>query len=189
MKRFLRNAFLPIGGLLGGAILGGLLLSGCSSTELPEGIEPVTGFELPRYLGTWHEIARLDHSFERGLEQVTAEYQMRDDGGVSVVNRGYDPVKDKWEEAEGKAYFIGDENVGRLKVSFFGPFYASYNIFELDPSYEYAMVSGPDRSYFWILARKPVLDDAVRAELVEKAKARGFATEELIYPKPAPAAN
>lgn len=175
--------------MFGGVLLGGLLVSGCSSTDLPEGIEPVTGFELPRYLGKWHEIARLDHSFERGLEQVTAEYQMREDGGVRVINRGYDPVKEEWNEAEGKAYFIGEESVGRLKVSFFGPFYGSYNVFELSPNYEYAMISGPDRSYLWILARTPTLDVKVRTELVEQAEALGFATEELIYPKPAPAVN
>lgn len=164
-----------------------LCLAACSNTDLPDGIEPVQDFELPRYLGKWYEIARLDHSFERGLEQVTAEYQRRNDGGVRVINRGYNPEKDSWEEAEGKAYFIDSETVGRLKVSFFGPFYGGYNIFELDENYEYAMVAGPDRSYLWILARTPTLDEERLTRLVERADALGFDTDELIFPAPAEA--
>lgn len=164
-----------------------LMLCACSNTDLPEGIEPVEDFELPRYLGKWYEIARLDHSFERGLERVTAEYQMRNDGGVRVINRGYNPEKDSWDQAEGKAYFIDSSDVGRLKVSFFGPFYGGYNVFELDDNYEYAMVAGPDRSYLWILARTPTLDDELQARLVERADALGFDTDALIFPEPAEA--
>ena len=115
-----------------------LLLQACS--QLPENIEPVTDFDVNRYLGTWYEIARLDHSFERGLQQVTAEYSLRDDGGIKVVNRGFDTQKQEWDEATGKAYFVGDKNIGQLKVSFFGPFYGGYNIIALDEAYQYAMV-------------------------------------------------
>lgn len=165
--------------------LAALYLAACSNTDLPEGIEPVRDFELPRYLGKWYEIARLDHSFERGLERVTAEYQMRNDGGARVINRGYNPEEDRWEEAEGKAYFIDSPDIGRLKVSFFGPFYGGYNIFELDDNYEYAMVAGPDRSYLWILARTPTLDDERQARLVERADALGFDIDALIFPEPA----
>ena len=121
-------------------------LSAC--TGMPEKVEPVDNFELDRYLGTWYEIARLDHSFERGLTNVTAEYSLRDDGGVKVVNRGYDPEAGEWKEADGKAYFVEDQNTGYLKVSFFGPFYGSYVIADLDQEdYQYALVSGPDTSY------------------------------------------
>ena len=156
-----------------------LLLSGC--TGIPEGIDPVDDFELERYLGTWYEIARLDHSFERGLSNVSAHYSLREDGGVKVLNRGYRAEKGKWEEAEGKAYFVGDPGVGRLKVSFFGPFYGAYNIFELGENVEYSMVAGPNRSYLWILSRQPRLPRAILDELLVKAESAGFDTAELIF--------
>lgn len=163
------------------ALLCGLFVSGCAS--IPEGVEAVSGFEPERYLGKWHEIARLDHSFERGLVSVTAEYSMRTDGGVKVLNKGFDPAKNKWKEAEGRAYFTGSPSEGRLKVSFFRPFYGGYNIVELDKeNYSYSLVAGPNRSYLWILARKPELPPAVLERLVARAKALGFDTAKLIYP-------
>lgn len=156
------------------------LLHACSG--VPEGVVPVSGFELQRYLGRWYEIARLDHSFERGLSKVTADYSLREDGGVTVINRGFDAKQQTWDEAEGKAYFIGPADVGQLKVSFFGPFYGSYNIIELDRTdYQYALVAGPDRSYLWLLARTPVLAQEVVDSLVAKAGDLGFATDELIF--------
>ncbi len=159
-----------------------LLLVLCGCTGYPEGVQPVSGFALDRYLGTWHEIARLDHSFERGLTDVTANYSMREDGGIDVVNRGYDPDKGDWREARGRAYFIGDTDVASLKVSFFGPFYGGYHVFALDPDYRWAMVSGPSREYLWILARQPVLSPEILSELVARARRAGFATDALIYP-------
>ena len=157
-----------------------LLLGGCVGA--PDHIQPIDNFELNRYLGTWYEIARLDHSFERGLEQVTATYTMRDDGGVKVINKGFNNDKNKWKETEGKAYFVGNPDIGQLKVSFFGPFYGGYNIIELDKeSYQYSLVCGPDLSYLWILARAPQLDKAIVDRLVAKAKSLGFATDQLIY--------
>lgn len=157
-----------------------VLHSGC--TGVPDGVEVVTGFELDRYLGTWYEIARLNHSFERGMSNVTANYNMRDDGGVSVVNRGYKVAKGEWQEAAGKAYFVGDANVGQLKVSFFGPFYGGYNIVELDKdNYQYALIAGPDRGYLWILSRSPKLGNDVLSALVNKARDLNFPTDELIY--------
>ncbi|TRY33716.1 lipocalin family protein [Aliiglaciecola sp. M165] len=157
-----------------------ILLQAC--TSIPDGIKPVDNFELDRYLGTWYEIARLDHKFERGLDHVTAHYEMREDGGVSVTNRGYNAEENEWEQADGKAYFVGDPQTGHLKVSFFGPFYVSYVIFDLDSEgYQYALVTGPNRDYFWILSRQKQLPQAILNALVEKAKTNGFATEELIY--------
>lgn len=164
----------------GMAMLTAVLQSGCAGA--PDGVEVVTDFELNRYLGTWYEIARLDHRFERGLSRVTANYSMRDDGGVHVVNRGYQISSEEWEEASGKAYFVGAPDVGQLKVSFFGPFYGGYNIMELDKDdYQYALVAGPDRSYLWILARSPQLDQETLDALVNMAKNAGFPTDELIY--------
>ena len=156
-------------------------LSGC--TGMPDGVSPVQNFELNRYLGTWYEIARLDHSFERGLERVTAEYSMREDGGVRVVNKGYSPETGKWSEIEGKAYFVGDRDVGHLKVSFFGPIYASYVVFELDNEYSYAFVSGNSTSYLWLLARTPDVSEDVRARLRKRASELGFDTDKLIFVK------
>ncbi len=158
-----------------------LLLSGCAG--IPDGIVPVTGFDVERYLGKWYEVARLDHSFERGLEQVSAEYSLRDDGDIRVINRGYDTAKQKPAEAEGRAKFVGAKDVGQLQVSFFGPFYGGYNIVELDPNYQYALVTGNDREYLWMLSRTPQLDAAVQQRLVDKAKSLGFATDKLIFVK------
>jgi len=157
-----------------------ILLTAC--TGVPENVSPVTGFDANRYLGTWYEIARFDHSFERGLQQVTAEYSLREDGGIRVVNQGFNIDNKRWERAEGKAYFIESDNIGRLKVSFFGPFYGAYNIIELDKKgYQYALVCGPDNSYLWILAREPVLDKSTIDYLLTKASENGFDISRLIY--------
>ena len=156
------------------------LLTAC--TGIPAGVEPVNGFELERYLGKWYEIARLDHSFERDLINVTADYSLREDGGIAVINRGFNPRTDEWEQAVGKAYFIRGTDTGRLKVSFFGPFYGGYNIFALDrESYGYSLVAGPDHSYLWILARTQELEPSLLDALVRQARDAGFATDELIY--------
>jgi len=156
------------------------LLAGC--TGLPDGVTPVDHFQLERYLGTWYEIARLDHSFERGLSQVSAEYSLNADGSVKVINRGYSAGDNKWKQAEGKAYFVKRPDQGFLKVSFFGPFYGSYVILELDKKdYAYALVCGPDRSYLWLLARTPVISDGLKKSLVAKASDLGFKTENLIW--------
>jgi len=156
-----------------------VLLTGCTSA--PKGIEPVQEFELSKYLGTWHEIARLDHSFERGLSNVTAEYSLRKDGGVRVINRGYSAEEGKWEQAEGKAYFVEDSDTGHLKVSFFGPFYGAYVVFNLDEDYQQSFVSGPDRSYLWFLSRTPTVSEADKQRFIQAVQAKGFDTDELIF--------
>lgn len=149
---------------------------------IPENVSPVDGFDVNRYLGTWYEIVRLDHSFEKGLEKVTAHYSLREDGGVRVINSGYDPRKKEWKEAQGRAYFVDSPTVGRLKVSFFGPFYGSYNIIALDKErYEYALVCGPNTSYLWILSRTPEMERGLLNLLIDKAKRWGFKTEDLIF--------
>lgn len=164
-------------------LLLGLSFVVAACTGIPEGARPVTGFELERYLGTWYEIARLDHSFERGLTRVTAEYSLRDDGGVRVINSGYDSGQKQRRSAEGKAYFIDAPNIGRLKVSFFGPFYGAYNIIALDKTdYRYVMIAGNNTDYLWIMARTPTLEAAVMEALTDQARALGFRTEDLIYP-------
>jgi len=128
-----------------------VLLAGC--TKVPTGLKPVQNFELNRYLGTWHEIARLDHSFERGLKNVTAEYSIREDGGVKVINTGTNRQTNELKQAEGKAYFLGSDKVASLKVSFFGPIYGGYHVVKLDLDYQMALVIGPSKDYAWILSR------------------------------------
>ena len=157
-----------------------LALSGCLG--MPESVKPVSDFEINQYLGKWYEIARLDHSFEEGLSQVTAEYTLKDDGGVSVLNRGFLASENEWKEAEGKAYFVNSESEGYLKVSFFGPFYGSYVVFELDSdNYQYAFVSGPNTDYLWLLARTPSVDQELKDMFVQMVKERGFDTKRLIF--------
>jgi apolipoprotein D and lipocalin family protein len=178
----MKNRFLLIA-----AFASALLLGGCMG--VPDGIAVVDHVEADKYLGKWYEIVRLDHRFERGLEKVTAAYSPRDDGGIKVINRGYDPAKKEWKEAVGKAYFVDPRHEdktynGKLKVSFYGPFYGAYNIIALDkPGYGYVMVCGPDKSYLWILSRTPQLPDNIKTELIAKARQLGFATDELITMK------
>lgn len=158
-----------------------LFLTGCKTYEKPEKVTPVENFKLTEYLGTWYEVARLEHRFEKGMEAITATYSMREDGGVKVLNRGYKTAEKEWNEAEGKAYFVDKSDSGFLKVSFFGPFYGSYIVMDTDYK-TYTMISGPDLSYFWILARTPILDEKTLNRLLAKAKEAGFDTSVLIYP-------
>ncbi len=156
------------------------LVGGC--VGLPQGVHPVSRFELNRYLGTWYEIARLDHSFERGLQRVTAEYFLRDDGGLRVINKGYVVAEQTWKEAEGKAYFVGPPDQAHLKVSFFGPFYGAYIVFELDrENYQYAFVASYNTSYLWLLSRTPQVSDELVQRFTRRAAELGYATENLIY--------
>lgn len=158
-----------------------LALAACA-TAPPDGVQPVNAFEIDRYLGRWYEIARLDHSFERGMSDVNATYQLQEDGSVKVINRGYDTRRQAWKEAVGRALFVGDSSTGSLKVSFFGPFYGGYHIIALDrQSYRWSLVAGPDRDYLWILARDKTLPADVREQLVGQARALGFATDKLIW--------
>ncbi len=159
-----------------------ILLSGC--VGVPTGVTPVQDFELDAYLGTWYEIARLDHRFERGLEQVSATYRRREGGGVDVLNRGYNASTKTWKQAQGRASFVSEPNIGHLKVSFFGPFYGSYIVFEQDPSSaSHAFVSGPNRSYLWLLARERQVPRAIAKRFVELSASLGYDVEQLIWVK------
>ncbi len=162
-----------------GVVLSALLLAGCAG--VPSGVRVVEGFDLQRYLGTWHEIARLDHPFERGLTRVTATYSRNEDGSVAVHNRGYDPKSGAWKEVRGRAQFVAEPDKGRLKVTFFRPFYGAYNVIALDrDAYSYAMVCGPSRSYLWILAREKTLPASVLDGLIAEARRLGFPTDGLL---------
>jgi len=162
------------------SVLLAVLFLGGYTTRVPEGLQPVTGFDVSRYMGKWYEIARLDHSFERGLQNVTAEYTAGPDGKILVLNRGYDAATRHWEETEGKAQFVGDPKLGSLKVSFFGPFYGGYHVIALDRDYRYAMLTGPSRKYLWILARENTLPEDITQGLLHQAKIWGFDTDKVL---------
>ncbi|AIR64874.1 outer membrane lipoprotein Blc [Cedecea neteri] len=160
-----------------------LFVVSCSSPTPPPSVTVVQNFEAKRFIGTWYEIARMDHSFESGLNQVTATYSFMDDGGLRVINRGFNPDRQMWQQAEGKAYFTGDPSVAALKVSFFGPFYGGYNVIALDKDYRHALVCGPDLSYLWILSRTPTISQDLKQQLLAVAARQGFAVDKLIWVK------
>lgn len=161
-----------------------LTLGGCR--PLPPAAVPVQPFDAERYLGEWHEIARFDHRFERGLTHVTARYTRRSDGTIAVLNRGFLAAKGRRKEAKAVAYLAEDKRKGQFRVSFFRPFYAPYAVVAIDPDYRWAIVSsGAD--YLWFLVRNPAdAETRLYPQLVEKARAMGFETERLIRVPHAP---
>ena len=149
-------------------------LSGCAGNGTNK-LPPVSGFDAGRYAGTWYEIARFPHVFERGLTRVTAEYTAQPDGSIRVINRGYDPVKQKWRSATARAVFPGTRDSGLLRVTFFWPFAAAYKVVKLDANgYGWAVVTSHSYDYFWILARTPQLPPETYDELVKFAATSGF---------------
>ncbi len=173
-------------GLLWLAALAALwALAACSTPRTPDGIQPVTGFDVNRYTGHWYEVARVDNTFERGLTQASATYTRSADNTVKVVNRGYDPVRKEWKEAEGVARFVDEPTRAALKVSFFGPFYGGYNVVALDENYQWAMVVGSSKDYVWILSRTPTLPGHVQEHLLERAQAMGIDVHRIQWAPPA----
>lgn len=156
------------------------LMSACSTT-LDTDVVPVSNFEADRYLGKWYEIARIENRFEKGLSQVTAEYSRREDGGIKVVNRGFEAEDNEWDVASGKAFFVSDSDIGHLKVSFFGPFYGPYVVFELDPDYRYSFVTNHNKKYLWFLSRTPEVPEDVKARFMNRINEMGFKTDKLIW--------
>lgn len=159
-----------------------LFLNGGCQTEnkLEMNKETVKELDLNRYLGTWYEIARFDHNFEKGLTGVTATYLLKDDGNIRVINQGYKNVLDgKLSIAEGKAKLTSEP--GRLKVSFFWIFYADYFVLELDNNYQWALVGSSSSKYLWILSRTPQLNEPVKNLILEKATHRGYDISKLIW--------
>ncbi len=154
------------------------IFSSAQDTEFDNSV--IDDFDLSKYLGTWYEIARFDHSFERGLDNVTAEYLLRDDGMVDVINSGW---KDgKFEVANGKAKQPDPlTDPAHLKVSFFLFFYSDYNVMMLDDSYQVSLVGSKSPKYLWILSRTPELSDSVLDAVLEEAESRGYDTGKLIW--------
>lgn len=138
-------------------------------------------FKLEKYLGTWYEIARFDHSFERNLQGVTATYSIRKDGKIKVVNNGYkNNLNGKFKVAVGKAKQNNVTSTRNLKVSFFWNFYAPYNILEIDENYQYALIGSESSNYLWILSRTPQMDKTTYDLLIKNAKERGYDISKLI---------
>jgi len=155
------------------------LLSGCAT--IPKGAAAVSNLDKTKYLGKWYEAARFDFSFEKNLNNTTAEYTLRKDGYIGVLNKGYNYKKNKWEQAQGKARFRGSDTVGELEVSFFGPFYGAYNIIALDPDYRYALIAGSSTKYLWILSREKTIPDDVKQNYLAAAESLGCDTGKLIW--------
>lgn len=170
-----------------GVVVLAFVFAGCQ-TAPPRGLTPVSGFAAERYLGTWYEIARIDHSFERGLTHCQADYSLRPDGAIRVLNSGFDPSRQGWRSAEGVARFRGDPHTGSLKVSFFGPFYAGYHVLAWETNApSYAVVCSNNRNYLWLLARERSLPPAMVDALLQQAQGWGFATNRLLFvPQDAP---
>ncbi|HEX8016109.1 MAG TPA: lipocalin family protein [Flavobacterium sp.] len=166
--------------LIGAGIL--LILYSCGG-GIPKRATAVTNFDSAKYLGKWYEIARLDHKWERGLDNVTAEYTLNEDKTIKVDNKGYDLKKGKWEQSIGKAKFVGKENIGMLKVSFFGPFYSGYNVIAIGEDYKYALVAGESLKYMWILSREKTIPENIKTEFLKKAQEIGYKTSDLVWVK------
>jgi len=164
------------------AALGILSILSCSTQQLPKGATAIRDFVKEKYLGKWYEIARLDFTFEKDMEDTMAEYSLNDDLSIKVINSGYNFKKEKWKKVEGKAKFVGDEDVAALKVSFFGPFYSPYNVIALQGDYEHALVVGKNTDYLWILSRKKTIPIDVRRRFLNIAEGLGYNTDDFVWP-------
>ncbi len=162
------------------------VLAGCASTSNHIDTTTVSNLNLNQYLGEWYEIARYDNSFERGLVGTTANYSLRDDGKIQVVNQGYKgSLNGKLSKAEGKAKIPNPDDPAKLKVSFFWFFYSDYFVLELDPNYEWAVVGSSSDKYLWILSRTPQMEDSLYMELLGRLENRGYDTSKLLkVPQP-----
>ena len=154
------------------------VVAGCVSGPKVDNT-PVTALDLNRYLGEWYEIARFDHSFERGVEKAKANYTLNEDGTIKVVNSGIKDGKPKTAIGKGKR----TDTPALLRVSFFGPFYADYRVMMIDEGYTYALVGSGSADYLWMLSRTRDLPDSTKSELLSEAKRRGYDTDKLIWVK------
>jgi apolipoprotein D and lipocalin family protein len=154
-----------------------------SCSAIPKGVIAVKSFDKERYLGKWYEIARIDFKYERDLNNTTAEYSLNTNGTIKVDNKGYNTKKGEWEQAIGKAKFVGNENIAMLKVSFFGPFYSGYNVIALDSDYKYALIAGASFKYLWILSREASIPNEIKNKYLKIAKDFGYNTSDLLWIK------
>ncbi|MCK9329712.1 MAG: lipocalin family protein [Candidatus Cloacimonetes bacterium] len=159
-----------------------IILAGlCSCATIPKGAVAVKNFDKEKYLGKWYEIARKDFKYERNLNNTTAEYSLNKNGTIKVLNKGYNTIKKEWTQVTGKAKFIDKENIGMLKVSFFGPFYSGYNVIAIDDDYKYALVAGASHKYLWFLSRDTTMPIKIKNKYLKLAKEIGYDTTDLIW--------
>lgn len=153
------------------------IFSNCNSNN---DLATINNLNIEKYQGTWYEIARLPNSFEKGLKCVTANYTLKKNGKIRVLNKGYSEKKEKYKEAKGAAYVPNQDFPGQLKVTFFWPFAGDYYIITLDEAYQYALVGDPSRKYLWILSRTKQLDENIYNKLTDKAREAGFDVGKLL---------
>jgi len=157
-----------------------VLLAGLGIDARKQELEVVASVDLSRYVGRWYEIARLPNRFQKKCaDSVTADYTLRSDGNIQVVNRCR-KASGEFTTAKGKAKVVDKTTKAKLKVTFFWPFYGKYWILDLGPNYEYAVVGEPGRDYLWILSRNPQIDETLYQQLLAKMQARGFDTTRMI---------
>lgn len=153
----------------------------CKSVKIPNGVCVVRNFDAKSYMSEWYEIARINFKHEKDMIQVTANYSLKDNRNIEVVNKGYDTLKDEWKQSVGKAKFNGNENEGALKVSFFGPFYSGYNVVMLSDDYSSALIFGETKDYLWILSREKTISESVKNDYLEFAKNNGYDLSRIIW--------
>ena len=157
MKSTFKKIIIPVS--IG--ILGFIILNSCS-VGIPKGATAIQNFDSEKYLGKWYEIARFDYRFEKNLDNVTATYSLNSDGTIKVDNKGYDYVKKEWKQSVGEARFVNSKNEARLKVTFFKPFWAGYNVIDIDENYQNALVVGKNLDYIWILSREKTIPENMK---------------------------
>ncbi|MCA9649339.1 MAG: lipocalin family protein [Myxococcales bacterium] len=176
-------------------VLALLVAAGCASSATERGALPalqtVQHVELPRYLGTWYEIASVPQRFQRGCTATTADYSLRDDGEIDVLNRcRKESLDGERDEAKGRARVVDSKTNAKLEVSFFRPFWGDYWIIDLDEDYRWAVVGHPGRDYLWILSREPTLDPEVYEGILERLRAQHYDTARLVRTlQPVPSAE
>lgn len=154
-----------------------ICLTSCSCNGKKVNNSTVKTLDADRFLGTWYEIARYDHNFERGLTCTKANYSLNADGSLTVINSG---IKNgKGRTSVGRAKFT--DTVGRLRVSFFGPFYSDYRVMMLDEDYSYALIGSRSSKYLWILSRTPDMDGITLKKVLTSISDRGYDTGKLIW--------
>ncbi|WP_374948868.1 lipocalin family protein [Mucilaginibacter sp.] len=157
-----------------GAGVAALAYTLLSKDDIPKGAQSVQPFNKNLYMGKWNEVARLPNRIEKNLIHITEDYSLNEDGTIKVITKGYNTESNKWIETFGKIKFAGAEYVGMLKVSYFGPFYAAYNILDLDPDYKYALVSSNNLDYLWVLSREADVPQHIRTQFLDTASKIGF---------------
>jgi apolipoprotein D and lipocalin family protein len=169
--------------LMTGLLVLSVLCAGVRHSQAASGNPPlptVPYVDLKRYMGTWHEIARFEHTFQKGCIGSSATYSLLPDGEVEVINRCTDERDGSRREAKGRAWVVDTASNARLKVTFFWPFRGDYWIIDLGSEYDYVAVGAPNRDYLWILARQPALDATVYAGILERMTRFGFDVDRLV---------